>query len=501
MVSLSTLHLYAQDNQLTKKEVKEGWQLLFDGKTTTGWKGAYLDNFPEKGWRVENGLLMVEKADGGEATNGGDIVTLAEYTDFELSVDFRLSEGANSGIKYFVDARQATPTTPRSAYGLEFQLLDDAKHPDAKNGRDGNRTLASLYDLITASSAKPVKPIGEWNTAKIISKGSHVEHWLNGKKVVEYERGSEVFKKLVAISKYKDIPNFGLNEKGRILLQDHGDKLTYKNIKIKVPPMAPFSSLLKETPGVVSYTYRDSFKNDVPGTLDKIKSLGITNIEFSNLFGKTAAELKALLDERELRCTSFGVSYDDLVNKTKQVGENAKTLGASYVRVAWIPHDNKVPFSIEPVKKAVDDFNTAGKMLKDEFGLTFCYHNHGYEFLPYQNGTFFDYLVANTKPEYVSFEMDILWVFHPGADPAKLLKKYPARFKLMHLKDLRKGVVGNFSGGTAVENDVALGTGQIDIPSVLKAAQKTAIQYFYIEDESPSIDTHVPQTLAYLKKL
>ncbi len=263
----------------------------------------------------------------------------------------------------------------------------------------------------------------------------------------------------------------------------------------------PFGKTLKETPGIVSYTYRNSFQKDVAATLDTIKALGISNIEFSNLFGKTAIELKKLLDERGMKCTSFGTSYDDLLNNTKQAAENAKTLGASFVRVAWIPHDNKIPFTLENAQKAVTDFNTMGKLLNDEYGLTFCYHNHGYEFVQYKNGTFFDYIVTNTNPKYVSFEIDILWVAHPGKNPAELIKKYPKRFKLMHIKDLRKDVVGNFSGGTPVENDVAVGRGQIDIPAVLKAAKKSAIQNYYIEDESPSIKIQVPQSLAYLKKI
>jgi len=493
----------AQDNQLTKKEKKEGWQLLFDGKTSTGWKAAFKDGFPDKGWNIEDGLLIVEPSGGAESTNGGDIITLKDYDNFELSVDFKLTEGANSGIKYFVDVKQPTPANPRSAFGLEFQVLDDAKHPDAKLGKNGNRTISSLYDLIPSISSKPSKEIGEWNTARIVSNGSHVEHWLNGVMVVSYERGSNAFKALVAGSKYKDIPGFGLYEKGRILLQDHGNKVFFKNIKIKETKFTPDTragKLLKDVPGVVSFTFRNSFQKNVAATLDSIKAMGITNIEFSNLFGKTAAELKKLLDEREMKCTSFGTSYADLMTKTKEVAENAKTLGASFVRVAWIPHD-KGKFTIETVKKAVADFNAAGKILIEEYGLTFCYHNHGYEFQSYENGTYFDYIVKNTNPVFVSFEMDILWVFHPGADPVALLKKYPKRFKLMHVKDLRKGVAHDFSGGTPVENDVALGSGQINIAAVIKAAKRSAIQHYYIEDESNDVNIQVPVSLALLKSL
>lgn len=260
-----------------------------------------------------------------------------------------------------------------------------------------------------------------------------------------------------------------------------------------------FGKTLKETPGVVSYTYRHSFQKDIPGTLDKIKGLGVTNIEFSSLFGSTAAQIRRMLDERGMRCTSFGVSYNDLVEKTDEVAENARTLGASFVRVASIPY--KGAFGIEDARKAVSDFNQAGKHLQEKYGLTFCYHNHGFEFQPYENGTYFDYMMENTDPRYVSYELDILWAFHPGADPVALIKKYGKRFRLMHVKDLRKGVKGDFSGRTPVENDVALGTGQIDVAAVIAAAKKSRIRYYYIEDESPSIETQVPQSLAFLKGL
>lgn len=260
-----------------------------------------------------------------------------------------------------------------------------------------------------------------------------------------------------------------------------------------------FGKTLKNTPGMVSYTYRKSFQKDIPATLDTIKALGITNMEFSNLFGKTAREIRSWLDERGMKCTSFGVNYPDLMSKTAEVAENAKTLGASYVRVAWIPHDG--PFTLETAKQAIEDFNRVGKILKEQHGLTFCYHNHGYEFQPYEKGTFFDYIMEQTNPDYVSFELDILWAFHPGADPVALLKKYGPRFKLMHVKDLRKGVKGDFTGSTSVENDVAVGTGQIDVAAVIRAAQKSGIVNYYIEDESSSVNVQVPKTLAFLKKL
>jgi sugar phosphate isomerase/epimerase len=257
--------------------------------------------------------------------------------------------------------------------------------------------------------------------------------------------------------------------------------------------------LFPQHPGVVSYTYRKYFEKDVPGTLDMVKANGFTDIEFSNLFGKTAAELRELIDTRGIKCSSYGVSYDDFVNKTAEVAQNAITLGAQYVRVAGIPH--KAAFTLDEAQKAIDDFNRVGKILKEQYGLGFIYHNHGFEFQPYQDGTLYDYIVKQTDPHYVSFELDILWAFFPGQDPAALLNKYGNRYKTMHLKDLKKGVTGDFSGGTSQDNDVALGTGQIDLHAVLVAAKKAAVAHYYIEDESSNVLTQVPISLAYLKSL
>jgi len=217
-------------NTLTPAEQKAGWILLFDGKTTNGWRGAYKDAFPDQGWQVKNGELMVLKANGAESRNGGDIITLEQYSDFELQLEAKLTPGANSGVKYFVTER--LPKSPGSAIGLEFQLLDDERHPDAKLGKNGNRTIGSLYDLITAQDKK-ASPIGEWNQVRIVSKGNHVTHWLNDLKVVEYDRGSPAFRALVADSKYKVYPDFGEAPQGHILLQDHGDEVHYRNIKLR----------------------------------------------------------------------------------------------------------------------------------------------------------------------------------------------------------------------------------------------------------------------------
>ncbi len=227
-------------NELTTEEKADGWNLLWDGKTTTGWRGAKLTTFPENGWVITDGMLEVMPSTGGESTNGGDIVTVNKYKNFILELDFQITEGANSGIKYFVDTE--LNKGEGSSIGCEFQILDDKNHPDAKLGVNGNRTMGSLYDLIKANgkefnpylpNEKYVNGFEHWNRAKIVVNGKKVQHFLNGIKIVEYERGTQQWRALVAYSKYQKWLGFGESETGNILLQDHGNNVRFKNIKIK----------------------------------------------------------------------------------------------------------------------------------------------------------------------------------------------------------------------------------------------------------------------------
>jgi sugar phosphate isomerase/epimerase len=250
--------------------------------------------------------------------------------------------------------------------------------------------------------------------------------------------------------------------------------------------------------GVQLYTYRMTFPKNAVGILDSIKMLGITEVEGDG--GRIAPDdFRKLCDARGIKIPSTGAGYEELVNKPMEVVQKAKTLGARYVMCAWIPHKFG-SFSIVEAKKAVEDFNKAGKILREN-GLTLCYHFHGYEFQPHEGGTLFDYIADNTNPKYVSFEMDVFWIVFGGGDPVALLNKYGKRWKLMHLKDMKKDIEKNKTGGTNVEFDVALGTGQIDFAPILKAAKKAKVKHYFLEDESSRIHQQVPQSIAYLKSL
>jgi sugar phosphate isomerase/epimerase len=255
--------------------------------------------------------------------------------------------------------------------------------------------------------------------------------------------------------------------------------------------------LLDRTPGVVSYTFRNEFKADMAGTFDKVKGFGITDIEMSNLFGQEPAKIRALMDARGITCSSYGAPYNDVLKKTDEVAAVAKILGAKYVRVS-LP-GSKTPFDKAAALQRIAEMNAMGKQLREKHGLTFVLHNHGMEFVPEGKGTLYDFIHEQTRPEDVSFELDVLWAYLPGADPVAIFEKYGARIPLMHVKDVRKGLPRSWGHKYDSDNDVTLGTGQLDQAAIFAAAKKAGVKHFYLEDESSHSLTQVPLSIAYLK--
>ncbi|MEP2239735.1 MAG: sugar phosphate isomerase/epimerase [Maribacter sp.] len=249
--------------------------------------------------------------------------------------------------------------------------------------------------------------------------------------------------------------------------------------------------------GLQLYSLRNQFKMDVSNTLGLINEWGITKIEGGETYDMPLEDFKALLVENDLEMVSVGAGFEDLENDVEKVIKNAKDFGAKYVMCAWVPHDDN-KWDLEETKHATDVFNKAGKILKNN-GLVLAYHPHGYEFRPYKSGTLFDYMAQNAKD--FTFELDVFWAQHGGADPLALMKKYPKKITLLHLKDMEKGIEGNNTGHEDDDTNVVLGTGQIDIAGVVAEAKKLGIEYMFIEDESKNVVTQVPKSLVYLKTL
>lgn len=271
-----------------------------------------------------------------------------------------------------------------------------------------------------------------------------------------------------------------------------------KKLVFAVMLFAIVSPVLAQEIGVQLYSFRNQIPQDVPGTFAKISQMGIKELEGGGTYGLPVPEFKELLKKNGMKMVSVGADFNQLADNPQASVDLAKTFDAKYVVVFWIPHEKT--FGIEEAKRAVEVFNTAGKLLKEN-GISLCYHPHGYEFTPYEQGTLFDYLATQTNPQYVSFEMDVFWVKHPGQDPVALLQKYPGRFPLMHLKDRKHGTEGNQKGQADVETNVVLGSGDVGIAAIMKAAKKAGVKHYFIEDESSRSMEQVPKSLKFLKSL
>jgi len=272
-----------------------------------------------------------------------------------------------------------------------------------------------------------------------------------------------------------------------------------KSLALSIVLIFSLNTLFSQDIGLQLYSLRNQFKQDVPGTLAKIKEWKITQIEGGGTYGLPMEEYKKLLKQNNLVMASVGADFQELDKNPQKVVENAKAFGAKYVMCAWVPH-KEGNFTMDEINKAIDVFNSAGKVLSEN-GIKLCYHPHGYEFRPYENGTMFDYMVKKTDPRYVNFEMDVFWVKHPGQDPVALLKKYPTRFLMLHLKDREPGTPGNQEGRAPDESNVVLGKGDVGIEAIMKQAKKMGIKYYFIEDESPKSVEQIPQSLEFLSKI
>lgn len=257
--------------------------------------------------------------------------------------------------------------------------------------------------------------------------------------------------------------------------------------------------LLAQEIGLQLYSLREQFKTDVPGTLALVNQMGIREIEGGGTYGLSMEEYKGLLKKNKLKTIATGADFGQLSKDLQPIIDNAKAFGAKYVVTFWIPHKGD-DFTFEDIKNATEVFNKAGKVFAEN-GLSFCYHPHGYEFRPYEDGTLFDYMVKNTDPRYVNFEMDVFWVKHPGQDPVALLNKYPGRFLLMHLKDRAHGTEGNQFGRADVETNVVLGAGDVGIADIMRTAKKTGVKHYFIEDESSRSVEQIPQSLEFLRTI
>jgi sugar phosphate isomerase/epimerase len=249
--------------------------------------------------------------------------------------------------------------------------------------------------------------------------------------------------------------------------------------------------------GLQLHSFRDLFAQDVSGTMAKVRKMGIKEVELYGTYGLEFPEFIKILAQNEISVVSYGGEYEKLKNFPQTLVDEARSYGAKYVVIFSIPFEGKI-FTAEDVDKAAEVFNVAGKLIARN-GLMLCYHPHGYEFVPYKDGTLFDYMVQKFDPRFVQFEMDVFWVKQAGQDPLELLKKYPNRFVLMHVKDRKKGTKNSVNGKADVESNVVLGTGDVGIVEVVREARKLGIQYLFVEDESSKAEEQVLKSIRFLR--
>ena len=264
---------------------------------------------------------------------------------------------------------------------------------------------------------------------------------------------------------------------------------------------ANFQGDFKGPLGVQLWSFRAEAEKNPTAMMKMVKRMGFSHVETAGLYGMTPQQFADSIKAAGLQVASMHVGYEELRDSMPKVISTAKTLGAKYVGLAWYPHDDKKGFTEADAKKAVADFNKFGRQMRDS-GLTFFYHTHGYEPVKYGNSTLFDYMITQTDPDLVKYEMDVLWTYLPGNDPAALIRKYPGRFKLMHVKDMKPGVArGSLAGGIPDSSKAVIGQGQVNWSEVMAAAQKDGLEYYFLEDETTDPVGNAPKSFAYLERL
>lgn len=440
---------YAQkENTLTQEEIKDGWKLLFDGQTLNGWH-RYNGQGTPSGWTVKNGELNFNKAGGKE---GGDILTDGEYDNYDLRIEWKISKGGNSGI--FVGVKEDPKYSLGFLTGIEMQVLDNI---DGGDRHDPTHLAGAMYDLVDASKTSKPRKVGEWNEVRILKNNGQITFWLNDVMTANVNTLGAEWKEMVKKSKFKDW-DFGKYQKGRIELQDHGDEVSFRNIKIKT---------FEKTIGLQLYSLRGEIGNDFDGVIKAVADMGYKQVEAASygdgkFYGMAPSEYKKKLEAVGLE--SLSSHTGNIPSKPEELFSEAtmkwwdqciaahKEAGMKYLVVPGMHHPN----TLDHLKKVCDLFNIIGEKCKAA-GIKFGYHNHASEFTHKpEDKVMYDYMLQNTNPEYVFFEMDIYWVVMAQQGPVEYFKKYPGRFKLLHVKDRKELGESGMVDFATVFNNAAL---------------------------------------------
>lgn len=493
----------------------KGYATIFNGRDFTGWRGYGKQHVPAR-WIVEDGCLKFNGSGTGEGqtAEGGDLIFAHQYKNFTLEFEWKVAKGSNSGV--FILAQEVTTKDaqgneryePIYISSPEYQILDNQNHPDAMLGVDGNRKSASLYDMIPAKPQNS-KPYGEWNTAKIICYKGTVIHYQNGKKVLEYHLWTQQWTDMLQASKFSEkawplayalLNNCGgENHQGYIGLQDHGDDVWYRNIRVKDMDNADGIDFDKPEVCFQMYSVRDlignaeKFAANGSAVLSKLAQMGYTSTEaacYANgkLYGLPAAAYKAAVEKAGLSVLSSHVgrnltdkelasgNFKDAVKWWKQAIDCHRKAGMKYMVMPGV----NTPKTLAEAKVICDYMNAVGEMV-NKAGMKFGYHSHSHEFQKVEGQVWYDYMLQNTDPAKVFFQMDVYWAVIGKVSPVEYFKKYPGRFTLLHIKDYKElgqsGMVGFDAIFRNIEvagtEDIVVELEESDAPDILEGMRQS----------------------------